>query len=144
MTRPNLKGLKVGITASCFDLFHAGHVLMLEEAKTVCDYLIVALQTDPTIDRPTKNKPVQTVFERFTQVKACRFVDEIVVYATEDELLNILVTSPAKLRILGEEYKGRTFTGSDLPMEFYFNRRQHTFSSSQLRRRVVEAERLPQ
>lgn len=131
---------KVGIVASCFDLFHSGHIIMLEEAKQHCDHLIVALQTDPTIDRPEKNKPVQTVFERFVQVKACRFVDEIVVYATESELRDILLSYPIDVRVLGEEYQGKEFTGHDIPMEFYFNKRRHSFSSSSLRERVYTAE----
>jgi glycerol-3-phosphate cytidylyltransferase len=131
---------KVGITCSSFDLFHAGHIIMLEEAKQKCDYLIAALQTDPTIDRPQKNKPVQTVFERFVQLKACRFVDEIVVYATERELKDILLSYPIDVRILGEEYQGKEFTGHDIPMELYFNRRRHSFSSSALRERVVASE----
>lgn len=131
---------KVGIVASCFDMFHAGHMIMLEEAKQHCDHLIVALQTDPTIDRPQKNKPIQTVFERFVQVKACRHVDEIVMYATEAELRDILLAYPIDVRILGEEYRGKDFTGHDIPMEFYFNKRRHTFSSSSLRDRVYQAE----
>lgn len=132
---------RIGFVCSAFDLFHAGHIIMLEEAKGQCDYLIVGLQTDPTIDRPTKNKPVQSVFERYTQVKACRYVDEIVVYATEDELRNILLAYPIDVRILGEEYRGKEFTGHDITgMEYYFNRRQHSFSSSSLRQRVHRME----
>ena len=132
---------RIGFTCSTFDLFHAGHIIMLEEAKGQCDYLIVGLQTDPTIDRPSKNKPVQSVFERYTQVKACRYVDEIVVYATEEELRNILLAYPIDVRILGEEYRGKEFTGHDITgMEYYFNRRQHSFSSSGLRARVASAE----
>ncbi len=131
---------RVGFTCSTFDLFHAGHIIMLEEAKQVCDHLIVGIQTDPTIDRPFKNKPVQSVFERYTQVKACRFVDEIVVYATEAELKDILLAYPIDVRILGEEYQGKEFTGHDIPMEFYFNKRRHSFSSSSLRDRVYQME----
>lgn len=131
--------MKVGFTASCFDLFHAGHVLMLHDAKRVCEYLIVAIQTDPSIDRPEKNKPVQSMFERFTQVQACRYVDQIVVYDTESDLLNILKSYKIDVRIIGEEYKGREFTGHDLPMEFYFNPRKHTFSTTELRQRIKEA-----
>lgn len=132
---------KIGFVASAFDMFHAGHILMLEEAKRQCDYLIVGLQTDPTIDRPFKNKPVQSVFERYTQVKACRFVDEIVVYATEVELRDILLSYPIDVRILGEEYRDKEFTGHDITgMEYYFNRRRHSFSSSSLRERVCRME----
>ena len=98
--------MKVGFTCSTFDLFHAGHIIMLKEAKTQCDYLIVGLQTDPTIDRPTeKNKPVQSIFERYVQLQACKYVDEIVVYATEKDLLDILLSYPINVRILGEEYE---------------------------------------
>jgi glycerol-3-phosphate cytidylyltransferase len=131
---------RVGFTCSTFDLFHAGHILMLEEAKRQCDYLIVGLQTDPTIDRPQKNKPVQSVFERFCQVRGCKFVDEIVVYETEADLMNLLQSYPIDVRILGEEYEGKDFTGHLVPMEFYFNRRRHTFSSSGLRQRVFSEE----
>jgi glycerol-3-phosphate cytidylyltransferase len=131
---------RVGFTCSTFDLFHAGHILMLEEARRQCDHLIVGIQTDPTIDRPEKNKPVQTMFERFVQVRACKYVDEIVVYSTEADLLNLLQSFPIDVRILGEEYEGKDFTGHLIPMEFYFNRRRHTFSSSGLRHRVCGAE----
>lgn len=125
-----------GITASCFDLFHAGHVIMLQEAKTQCDWLVVALQTDPTIDRPTKNKPVQSVFERWAQVNACKFVDEIIPYATEEELKDILVSYPWDVRIIGEEYKDKPFTGYDLGIHTYYNQRRHSFSSTDLRERI--------
>ena len=134
--------MKIGFTCSTFDLFHAGHVMMLEEAKKQCDFLIVGLQTDPTIDRPnTKNKPVQGVFERWAQLKACKFIDQIVPYSTERELRDILLSFPINVRILGEEYKGKEFTGHDIPMEFYFNQRRHSFSTSELRQRVIEAQK---
>jgi glycerol-3-phosphate cytidylyltransferase len=134
--------MKIGFTCSTFDLFHAGHVMMLEEAKTQCEFLIVGLQTDPTIDRPnTKNKPVQGVFERWAQLKACKFVDQIVPYSTERELRDILLSFPIDVRILGEEYKGKEFTGHDISMEFYFNQRKHSFSTSELRQRVIEAKK---
>jgi glycerol-3-phosphate cytidylyltransferase len=133
--------MRIGFTCSTFDLFHAGHLLMLEEAKKQCDYLIVGLQTDPTIDRPTeKNKPVQSVFERFIQVEACKYVDKVIPYATEKELVDILLSYPIDVRILGEEYMQKTFTGDELPMEFYFNKRRHSFSTTELRQRVVAAE----
>ena len=115
--------MKIGFTCSTFDLFHAGHVMMLREAKEQCDYLIVGLQTDPTIDRVEKNKPVQGVFERFIQLQACKFIDEVVVYATEKELRDILLSYPISVRILGEEYAGKQFTGHDIDMEYYFNKR---------------------
>ena len=136
--------MTVGFTCATFDLFHAGHILMLKEAKKVCDYLIVGLQTDPTIDRPEKNKPVQSVFERYTQLQACKYVDEIVVYATEKELIDILLAYPINVRILGEEYENRDFTGRevcvDMGMKFHFNKRKHSFSTTELRERVIEAE----
>jgi glycerol-3-phosphate cytidylyltransferase len=132
---------KVGFTCSCFDLFHAGHIMMLKEAKSVCDYLIVGLQTDPTIDRPQKNKPVQSVFERFVQLQSCKYVDEVVVYGTEKELLDILLSYPINVRILGDEYSGKPFTGDKLEMEYYFNTRRHSFSTTELRQRVVDAEK---
>ena len=133
--------MRTGFTCSTFDLFHAGHLLMLEEAKKHCDYLIVGLQTDPTIDRPTeKNKPVQSVFERFIQLKACKYIDEVIPYATEDELVDILLSYPIDVRILGEEYQEKDFTGMHLGMEFYFNKRRHSFSTTELRQRVVAAE----
>lgn len=137
--------MKIGFTCSTFDLFHAGHLLMLEEAKKHCDYLIVGLQTDPTIDRPKeKNKPVQSVFERFVQVKACKYVDEVIPYATEKELVDILLSYPINVRILGEEYANKEFTGKyeciAKSIELHFNKREHSFSTSELRQRVVAAE----
>ena len=135
--------MKVGFTCSTFDLFHAGHVMMLKEAKTQCDYLIVGLMIDPTIDRPgTKNKPVQTVLERFIQVKACSYVDEIIPYGTEKELLDILTSYPIDVRIIGEEYKDKQFTGYNLPIAVYFNSRQHSFSTTELRQRVLDIEKV--
>ena len=129
---------KVGFTCSCFDLFHAGHIMMLKEAKSVCDYLIVGLQTDPTIDRSEKNKPVQSVFERFVQLQACKYVDEIVVYETEKDLLDILKSYPINVRILGKEYEDKNFTGKDLNyIEVHYNERKHSFSTTELRKRVI-------
>lgn len=133
--------MRIGFTCSTFDLLHAGHIMMLEEAKKQCDFLIVGLQTDPTIDRAdTKNKPVQGVFERWAQLKACKFVDQIIPYSTERELRDILLSFTIDVRILGEEYQGKEFTGWDIPMEFYFNQRRHSFSTSELRQRVIAAE----
>lgn len=138
--------MKVGITFSAFDLFHAGHVKMLEEAKNKCDYLIVALQTDPTLDRPEKNSPTQTVVERYIQLKACIHVDEIVPYATEQDLEDILQSFKIDVRIIGDEYKEKDFTGRSYcetkGIEFYFNSRDHRFSSSALRKEVVAKEAL--
>jgi glycerol-3-phosphate cytidylyltransferase len=138
------QGKVIGIVFSTFDLLHAGHIAMLSEAKNHCDYLIVGLQTDPTIDRPdTKNKPVQSIVERQIQVSACRFVDEIVVYETEKDLEDILLTLPLNVRILGVEYENRDFTGKDIcnrrGIICIFNGRDHSFSSSSLRKRVVVA-----
>lgn len=134
----------VGITFSCFDLLHAGHVRMLAEAKSQCDYLIVGLQTDPTIDRPEKNKPTQTVVERYIQLQACKFVDEIIPYTTEKDLEDILKLYRIDVRILGDEYKDKNFTGRDFCEEhgirLYFNARHHRFSSTNLRREVYNRE----
>ena len=131
---------KIGITCSTFDLLHAGHVVMLEEAKRHCDYLIAALQVDPTQDRDTKNKPIQSVVERQIQLAAVRFVDEIVVYNTEKELDDIFLTLPIDVRIIGEEYKDKDFTGRKIcasrGIELYYNKRDHRFSTSDLRTRV--------
>jgi glycerol-3-phosphate cytidylyltransferase len=128
--------MKKGITASTFDLLHAGHILMLKEAKSVCDYLIVALQVDPTIDRPEKNKPIQSYYERWVQVSAVKYVDEIIPYATEEELRTILQNYEIDIRILGDEYYDRYFTGNDLQMEYHFNKRTHGYSSTELRNRI--------
>lgn len=131
--------MRVGFTCSCFDLFHAGHIMMLKEAKSQCDYLIVGLQTDPTLDRPQKNKPIQSVFERFVQLDACKYVDEVVVYATEKDLLDILLSYPIDVRIIGDEYQFKDYTGKDLPIEVYYNARKHSFSTTELRERVKNA-----
>jgi glycerol-3-phosphate cytidylyltransferase len=128
--------MKKGITASTFDLLHAGHILMLKEAKSVCDYLIVALQVDPTIDRPEKNKPIQSYYERWVQVSAVKYVDEIIPYATEEELRTILQNYEIDIRILGDEYYDRYFTGNDLQMEYHYNKRTHGYSSTELRNRI--------
>jgi glycerol-3-phosphate cytidylyltransferase len=137
-------GKKIGITFSTFDLLHAGHIAMLAEARNHCDYLICGLQTDPTIDRPdTKNKPVQSIVERQIQLSACRFVDEIVVYETEQDLIDLILVLPIDVRILGVEYEDTNFTGRNEGagrIQNVFNRRDHSFSSSSLRKRVAEAE----
>ena len=133
--------MKIGFNCSSFDMFHAGHVTMLKMEKTLCDYLIVGLQVDPTVDRPgIKNKPVQSVYERYVQLQACKYVDEIVVYATEKDLVDILLSYPINVRIIGEEYKDKHFTGRELDVEIYFNSRKHSFSTTSLRQRVQEAE----
>lgn len=139
------QGLKIGITFSTFDLLHSGHIAMLAEAKNHCDYLIAGLQTDPTLDRPdTKNKPVQSIVERQISLGACRYVDEIVVYETEKDLIDLLLTLPIDVRILGVEYEDTNFTGRNegtgRGIQHVFNKRDHSFSSSSLRKRVSEAE----
>jgi glycerol-3-phosphate cytidylyltransferase len=139
------QGKKIGITFSTFDMLHAGHIAMLSEAKNHCDYLIAGLQTDPTIDRPdTKNAPIQSVVERQIQLAACRYVDEVVVYQTEQDLVDLLLILPLDIRILGVEYEDKNFTGHQecyqRNIELVFNKRDHSFSSSSLRKRVVEAE----
>ena len=134
--------MKTGFTCSAFDLLHAGHVAMLREAKSQCDYLICGLQTDPSVDRPSKNRPVQTIVERYVQLAAVRYVDEIVPYATEADLEDILSMYPIDVRILGEEYKDKDFTGRDIckkrGIDLYFNRREHRFSTSDLRKRIAD------
>lgn len=136
--------MKVGFTCSTFDLLHAGHVSMLREAKEQCDYLICGLQMDPTIDRPTKNSPIQTVVERYTQLNAVKYVDEIIPYSTEKDLEDILEMYHIDVRILGEEYRDKDFTGKDIcrkrGIQLHFNKRDHRFSSSDLRKRVAEKE----
>jgi glycerol-3-phosphate cytidylyltransferase len=138
-------GKKIGITFSTFDMLHAGHIAMLSEARNHCDYLICGLQTDPTIDRPdTKNHPVQSIVERQIQLAACRYVDEVVVYQTEQDLIDLLLILPLDVRILGTEYEDKEFTGKwegiDRGIHHVFNSRDHSFSSSSLRKRVVAAE----
>jgi len=138
-------GRPIGFTCSTFDLLHAGHILMLAEAKQICDYLIVGLQTDPTIDRPdTKNKPVQSVVERYVQLSAVKFVDEIIVYDTEKDLEDLLMFLPINHRIIGEEYRDKPFTGKniceDRGINIIYNSRKHRFSSSELRQRTYQSE----
>ena len=139
------QGKKIGITFSTFDMLHAGHIAMLAESRNHCDYLIAGLQTDPPIDRPDpKNTPVQSIVERQIQLAACRYVDEVVVYSTEQDLQDLLLILPIDVRILGVEYRGQPFTGLDectkREIELVFNERDHSFSSSSLRKRVAHAE----
>ena len=139
------EGKRIGITFSTFDLLHAGHIAMLSEAKNHCDYLICGLQTDPTIDRPeTKNKPVQSIVERQIQLAACRYVDEVVVYSTEQDLVDLLLILPVDVRILGVEYAEKEFTGKSecelRGIDIVYNGRDHSFSSSSLRKRVYDSE----
>ena len=134
---------KMGFVASAFDLLHAGHVSMLREAKTQCDYLICALQVDPSVDRQSKNKPIQSLVERYVQLQAVKYVDEIVCYQTEKDLEDILEIFPIDIRFLGEEYKDKDFTGREIckkrGIQLYFNKRDHRFSSSELRKRLSES-----
>lgn len=133
--------MKIGITFSNFDLLHAGHIRMLQEAKENCDYLIVGIQSDPTIDRPSKNKPIQSYVERFMQLDECKSVDKIVPYSTESELLEILRLYRPNIRFIGEDYKGLDFTGKDLCLEkgieIFYNDRSHRLSTSELRSRII-------
>jgi len=136
--------MKIGITFSTFDLLHAGHIAMLRDAKKQCDYLICGLQTDPTLDRSDKNAPIQTVVERQVQLAAVKYVDEIIVYQTEKDLEDILEMFTLDVRILGEEYRDKDFTGKDIckkrGIQLYFNKRDHRFSSSTLRKLVAQKE----
>jgi glycerol-3-phosphate cytidylyltransferase len=138
--------MKIGFTASTFDLLHAGHISMLREAKENCDYLICGLQIDPSVDRPTKNSPIQTIVERQVQLSAVKYVDEIIVYRTEQDLEDILEMYHIDIRILGDEYRDKDFTGKDIckkrGIQLYFNKRDHRFSSSELRRQVVEKSKI--
>ena len=135
---------KIGFTCSTFDLLHAGHVAMLEEAKHHCDYLIVGLQNDPTLDRPDKNAPIQSIVERQIQLAAIKYVDEVVIYNTEQDLEDLLLTLPIDVRILGDEYKTKDFTGKAIAKargcKIIYNGRDHSFSSTSLRKRVASAE----
>jgi len=136
-------GKKVGVTVGAFDLCHAGHILMFKEAREVCDYLIVGLHSDPTIDRPEKNKPVMSLEERKIILEAVRYIDEIFIYDTEARLYEILKENKYgfDVRIIGADWKGKPYTGHDLPITMYFNSRDHGFSTTELRRRIYEVEK---
>ena len=138
--------MKIGFTASTFDLLHAGHISMLREAKEHCDYLICGLQIDPSVDRPTKNSPIQTIVERQVQLSAVKYVDEIIVYRTEQDLEDILEMYHIDIRILGDEYRDKDFTGKDIckkrGIQLYFNKRDHRFSSSELRKQVIDKSKI--
>ena len=129
--------MKVGFTCSCFDLLHAGHILMLKDAKAQCDKLIVGLQTDPTIDRPEKNKPIQSYEERYIQLEAVKYVDEIIKYDTEEDLYKKLLDINPDVRILGSDYIDKSFTGDDLDIPIYYHKRKHNYSSTNLRQDIV-------
>ena len=128
---------KVGITASCFDLLHAGHISMLREAKLYCDHLVCCIQTDPTVDRPSKNNPIQSIVERLMQLAAVKYVDEIIPYTTENDLIDILNMLNIDVRIIGEDYVGERFTGDDMDIKVVYNKRSHKFSTSDLRKRAA-------
>jgi len=138
--------MKIGITFSAFDLLHAGHIKMLEAAKLQCDYLIVGLQTNPTLDRPEKNMPIQTVVERYIQLKGCKYVDEIVPYETEQDLEDVLKSFLIDVRIVGDEYEFKDFTGKSFcqesGVELYYNKREHRFSSTALRKEIASKQAL--
>ena len=127
--------MKIGFTCGAFDLLHAGHVVMLKESKTNCDYLIVGLQTNPNLDRKNKNIPIQSIYERFVQLSAIKYVDEILVYDTEASLLDLLESTPIDVRFVGDDYKGKNFTGKGIGKTFYTSRK-HSFSTTSLRERI--------
>ena len=130
---------KIGFTCGAFDLLHAGHVVMLKEARENCEHLIVGLQTDPSIDRQEKNQPVQSVYERFTQLSAIKYVDEVIPYDTERSLIDLLESTPINVRFIGEDYIDKSFTGDELPIKIHYTNRKHSFSSSGLRQRVSQS-----
>ena len=138
--------MKIGFTASTFDLLHAGHISMLREAKEQCDYLICGLQIDPSVDRPSKNSPIQTIVERQVQLSAVKYVDEIIVYRTEQDLEDILEMFHIDIRILGDEYRDQDFTGKDIckkrGIQLYFNKRDHRFSTTALRNQVAQKQQI--
>ena len=134
-------GEKIGFTCSCFDLLHAGHIIMLKDAKNQCDHLIVGLQTDPTIDRPEKNKPIQSFQERKIQLKAVKYIDEIIEYSTENELYNLLKKIKPNIRILGSDYINKSFTGDDLNIKIYYHKREHNYSTTNLREKIYLKEK---
>ena len=135
------KNKKIGFTCSAFDLFHCGHILMLEDSKRHCDILIIGLHTNPNIDRPTKNTPIQEYEERFIQVNGCRYVDEIIKYQTEDDLLNILKELNPEVRILGTDWCGKSYTGTELSIPIHWHKRDHKWSTTYLRERVYQREK---
>lgn len=128
----------IGFTCGSFDLLHAGHVIMLKEVKAQCDFLIVALQTDPSLDRPNKHKPIETVEERIIRLKGCKYVDKVVTYDTEFDLFNLLKDLKPDVRFIGEDWKGEKYTGWELPIKVIFNSRKHDYSSSNLISRICE------
>lgn len=139
-----MNNITYGFVASSFDLFHAGHVIMLKDAKEHCDHLLVALQSDPTIDRPDgKNQPIQGLYERYVQVSSCKFVDTVLVYSTEDDLLNLLKTQPINVRFLGSDYAGQDYTGKyyceQVDIKIIYLNRFHDYSSTKLRQQILQS-----
>ena len=128
----------IGFTCSCFDLLHAGHILMLKDAKKQCNQLIVGLQIDPTLDRPEKNKPLQTLEERKIQLEAVKYIDEIIIYKTEKDLYELLKKIKPDIRILGSDYRNQRFTGDNLNIKIFYHTRNHDFSSSNLRKKIIQ------
>ena len=133
-------GKKIGFTCSCFDLLHTGHLIMLKDAKKQCDILVVGLQTDPTIDRPDKNKPVQSFFERKTMIESIKYIDEVIDYATEKDLHTILTTLNPDVRIIGSDWENKLYTGHELDIPMHWHKRDHDYSTSAFRMRIYEAE----
>ncbi|MFA6520721.1 MAG: adenylyltransferase/cytidyltransferase family protein [Candidatus Paceibacterota bacterium] len=129
-----------GFTCGAMDLLHAGHILMLKECRAQCDFLIVGLQTDPSLDRPEKNSPIETVEERMIRLEACKYVDQVVTYDTEADLYELLKKLNPEVRFVGADWKGKHFTGDDLPIKTIFNTRGHNYSSSNLRKRIIESQ----
>jgi glycerol-3-phosphate cytidylyltransferase len=140
MERERTKRLKIGFTCGAFDLLHAGHVVMLQEAKRHCDYLLVGLQTDPSIDRQEKNRPVQSVYERYVQLAAINVVDKVIPYDTEQSLIDLLESQNIDVRFVGEDYKDKAFTGDSLPIRVVYTNRKHSFSTTNLRKKVCASE----
>lgn len=138
--RNRYPGKRIGFTCSCFDILHCGHALMLKDAKDQCDILVVGLQTDPTLDRPEKNKPVQEYEERDIMIRSIRYVDEVIEYSTEADLMDILKTLNPDVRIIGTDWKGKEFTGHELPIKIHWHERNHPWSTSGLRARVYACE----
>jgi glycerol-3-phosphate cytidylyltransferase len=139
--RKNNTGKKIGVTFSCWDLLHAGHNIFLADSKEKCDILCVGLQTDPTIDRPSKNKPIQSLAEREIQIRSCRYVDYYFIYDTEKSLYESLIDLQPNIRFLGDDYIDKKFTGDDLPIEIsYHERSKHTYSSTNLRQKIYHEE----
>jgi len=130
--------LKIGFTCGSFDLLHAGHIVMFEDCNQVCDYLIVGLQIDPTIDRPEKNLPIQSVLERLIQLRAIKYINEVVTYSTEDELYRLLTSLDIDIRIIGSDWWRKSYTGYELPLDVHFHQRTHDWSTSELRQRILE------